>query len=159
GGFDWYGRGPANVRLTAYGLMEFEDMARVHEVDPKLIERTRAWLLTRRRTDGSWGSADLVVRGLGARADSEGLLPAAYVAWAVFGNKGAQSQAGRTRDYLLRHAPEDIRDTYTLALVCNALLAIDPDGNKAAPYLDRLEAVKKTAEDGKHAYWDRDPAA
>src|SRR5947207_685201 len=32
GGFDWFGHPPANRRLTAYGLMEFEDMARVHEI-------------------------------------------------------------------------------------------------------------------------------
>src|SRR5207247_898048 len=31
GGFDWFGRLPANRTLTAYGLMEFEDMAKVHE--------------------------------------------------------------------------------------------------------------------------------
>ena len=41
GGFDWFGNPPANRTLTAYGLMEFQDMARVHDVDPKLIERTR----------------------------------------------------------------------------------------------------------------------
>src|SRR5258705_12457425 len=54
GGFDWFGRAPANVTLTAYGLMEFEDMAAVYDVDPKLIERTRKWLLAQRRGDGSW---------------------------------------------------------------------------------------------------------
>src|SRR4029077_6823876 len=56
GGFDWFGRPPANRTLTAYGLMEFQDMARVHEVDPRLIERTRKWLLDQRRQDGSWPS-------------------------------------------------------------------------------------------------------
>ena len=54
GGFDWFGRPPANRTLTAYGLMEFQDMARVHDVDPKLIERTRQWLLGQQRADGSW---------------------------------------------------------------------------------------------------------
>ena len=29
-------------------------MARVHDVDPRLIERTRRWLLAQRRPDGSW---------------------------------------------------------------------------------------------------------
>ncbi len=48
GGFDWFGRPPANRTLTAYGLMEFTDMARVHEVDPQLIARTRRWLLKQR---------------------------------------------------------------------------------------------------------------
>src|SRR5581483_4165786 len=54
GGFDWYGHPPANLALTAYGLMEFSDMARVHDVDPRLIERTRAWLVRQRKPDGSW---------------------------------------------------------------------------------------------------------
>src|SRR5207245_6842676 len=54
GGFDWFGRPPANLTLTAYGLMEFADMARVHDVDPDLIERTRGWLLKQRNGDGSW---------------------------------------------------------------------------------------------------------
>ena len=34
GGFSWFGRPPANQILTAYGLMEFHDMAQVFEVDP-----------------------------------------------------------------------------------------------------------------------------
>ena len=54
GGFDWFGHPPANRTLTAYGLMEFQDMARVHDVDPSLIERTRRWLLDQQRSDGSW---------------------------------------------------------------------------------------------------------
>ena len=35
GGFDWFGRPPANRTLTAYGLMEFQDMAKVSDVDPE----------------------------------------------------------------------------------------------------------------------------
>ena len=42
GGFDWFGNPPANRTLSAYGLLEFVDMAQVHEVDPELIERTRS---------------------------------------------------------------------------------------------------------------------
>ena len=53
GGFDWYGRPPANVVLSAYGLMEFRDLARVHDIDGRLVERTRQWLLSRRAQDGS----------------------------------------------------------------------------------------------------------
>src|SRR5262249_26473368 len=68
GGFDWFGNPPANRTLTAYGLMEFEDMARVHDVDPALIDRTRRWLLNARQADGSWepeghGLHDDVTRG------------------------------------------------------------------------------------------------
>src|SRR5437588_8907854 len=81
GGFDWYGRPPANLTLTAYGLMEFEDMARVHDVDPALIARTREWLLGRRRPDGSWEADHRLPRGENA------LGTTAYVALAVFGGR------------------------------------------------------------------------
>src|SRR5579859_45010 len=37
GGFDWFGHPPANRTLTAYGLMEFADMAEVTDVDRRLI--------------------------------------------------------------------------------------------------------------------------
>jgi len=39
GGFSWFGQAPANKILTSYGLMEFADMSRVHEVDQRLIDR------------------------------------------------------------------------------------------------------------------------
>ncbi|MFN2167495.1 MAG: hypothetical protein ACK2U9_14675, partial [Anaerolineae bacterium] len=40
GGFSLFGNPPAEVFLTAYGLMEFTDMAEVYPVDEALIERT-----------------------------------------------------------------------------------------------------------------------
>ena len=54
GGFSWFGQAPANKILTAYGLMEFNDMAKVSDVDPRLIERTRDWLARQQQPDGSW---------------------------------------------------------------------------------------------------------
>src|SRR5262249_2907285 len=82
GGFDWYGRPPANVSLTAYGLLEFRDMAQVHPVDPELIARTRKWLLSKQAEDGSWE---------GDRHSRRGgkLATTAYVGWAVFSGEPA----------------------------------------------------------------------
>ncbi|HKV40215.1 MAG TPA: alpha-2-macroglobulin family protein, partial [Blastocatellia bacterium] len=54
GGFSWFGQAPANKILTAYGLMEFADMSRVHEVDPKVIERTQNWLVSQQQPDGGF---------------------------------------------------------------------------------------------------------
>ncbi len=150
GGFDWYGRPPANVSLTAYGLMEFRDMVRVHDVDPALIARTRRWLLSRRAADGSW-----TFNGRGVPSDWLGLT--AYVAWAVFGGEPAADDGVPTRDYLLRHSPETIDDPYVLALVCNALDALDLEGESVKPYLDRLARLKKTTEDGKVVFWEQAP--
>jgi uncharacterized repeat protein (TIGR01451 family) len=148
GGFDWYGRGPANLRLTAYGLMQFQDMARVYAVDPQLIERTRTWLLSKRGTDGSWAPAGRV-------RDDEQLGTTAYVAWAIFAEPGATSQAELTRGYLLAHKAESLSDPYLIALVANALNAIDPQGGDAQPYLDRLEALKSATDAGRLCFWEQ----
>ncbi|MFQ5493777.1 MAG: alpha-2-macroglobulin family protein [Phycisphaerae bacterium] len=157
GGFDWFGRPPANRTLTAYGLMEFEDMSRVHDVDPKLIERTRRWLMAQRNADGSWSSerrkmeVDPTHRGPHAT-----LSTTAYIAWAVFRNAPSRADAAATRYYLLSHTPASIDDPYLLALVSNALLAIDPDGASARPYLARLHGMKQVSSDAKLAWWQQD---
>ena len=39
GGFSLFGDAPADRMLTAYGLQEFSDMSRVHDVDPALLKR------------------------------------------------------------------------------------------------------------------------
>ncbi len=152
GGFDWFGRPPANLTLSAYGLMEFEDMARVHEVDPRLIERTRQWILGKRNGDGSWSSdrAGLHEDPTGGGAK---LATTAYVAWAVFAGGREDHSAALTRDFLLNHRPDLIGNPNTLALVANALLALDPSGSAATPYLERLalEAIDGPAG---QAYWE-----
>ncbi len=53
GGFEWFGNDPGHDALTAYGLMEFTDMAQVRHVDSAMLQRTRDWLLKQR--DGKGG--------------------------------------------------------------------------------------------------------
>jgi alpha-2-macroglobulin-like protein len=158
GGFDWFGRPPANQALTAYGLMEFEDMARVHDVDPRLIERTRAWLMKKCQADGSWAPEGHVPAGAPGRLGGDELArvsTTAYVAWAVFRTPMPATDVGPTYQFLLRHRPNDIHDPHVLALVSNALLRLDPSGRDAAPYLDRLDALKLTSADGKQVWWEQ----
>jgi uncharacterized protein YfaS (alpha-2-macroglobulin family) len=157
GGFDWFGCTPANGTLTAYGLMEFEDMARVHQVDPKLIERTRTWLLAQRNADGSWSPDghrlhdDPTGRHAG---DSESVLPTtAYIAWSVFSDPAACPQVEPTRSYLLSQRAETIGDPHTLALLCLALASMKVDGASLAPFVERLGLLPHLSEDGKQAWW------
>jgi uncharacterized protein YfaS (alpha-2-macroglobulin family) len=157
GGFDWFGNPPANPTLTAYGLMEFTDMAAVHDVDPRLIERTRRWLLAQRGADGHWKSDGKLHEGPPGsiqRRDDRELATTAYVAWAVFGKGAARDRAQVTLDYLLAHPAASIESPYVLATVANAVLAIDPDGDSAAPYVDQLVALRKTSEDSKRTWWE-----
>jgi TonB-dependent SusC/RagA subfamily outer membrane receptor len=52
-GFEWFGKTPAHEALTAYGLLEFTDMQEFIEVDQKMLQRTKDFLLQRR--DGNGG--------------------------------------------------------------------------------------------------------
>ncbi|HVS39374.1 MAG TPA: alpha-2-macroglobulin family protein, partial [Gemmataceae bacterium] len=161
GGFDWFGHAPANRALTAYGLMEFTDMARVQDVDPKLIARTRSWLLAQRQVDGSWDPETHRMHDDAVGGDPADARPAetAYVAWAVFGDRAAASDAFVTLNYLKSRISESIHDPHVLALVCNALLTVDAHNADAIPYLNRLESLKKFSDDGKFAWWEQPAGA
>jgi len=52
-GFEWFGKTPPHEALTAYGLLEFTDMQEFIDVDRKMLERTKKFLLARR--DGKGG--------------------------------------------------------------------------------------------------------
>jgi uncharacterized protein YfaS (alpha-2-macroglobulin family) len=53
GGFEWFGHPPAHEGLTAYGLIQFNEMKKVYNgVDEKMMERTLQWLTNRRNGKG-----------------------------------------------------------------------------------------------------------
>ena len=124
GGFEWFGQAPAHNVLTAYGLMEFADMARVFEVDPEVIKRTRAWLLAQQDADGLFTPSKGGI-GEGAINQFQGqtLRTTAYIAWALAEAKGANTmepQVQRALDYVAEKAGKET-DPYALALCANAL--------------------------------------
>jgi len=54
GGFEWYGGNPGNEALTAYGLLQFNEMKEFVNVDQKLIERTIEWMNSRKDDAGGF---------------------------------------------------------------------------------------------------------
>jgi uncharacterized protein YfaS (alpha-2-macroglobulin family) len=146
--------------------MEFEDIARVDDVDQKLIDRTRKWLLDQRHADGSWSPEAHKLHEDPTRGTADNDLArfraTAYIAWAVFGTgpgngrrEVPDSLVQPTLAYLLSHKPETLNDPYTLALAGNALLALDSTDNSVKPYLDRLDSLKRTSQDGKRIWWEQ----
>jgi TonB-dependent SusC/RagA subfamily outer membrane receptor len=53
-GFEWFGHSPAHEALTAYGLLEFTDMQEFINVDKKMLERTKKFLMSKRNGDGTF---------------------------------------------------------------------------------------------------------
>ncbi len=119
GGFSWFGNTPANKILTAYGLMEFYDMSRVHDVDPKLISRTQQWLASQQLEDGSWKpDTQFINEGATNRYNSDVLRITAYLAWALK-DTGYQGPAvEKAKQFVEKHMTAKV-DPYTLAVVAN----------------------------------------
>ena len=118
GGFSWFGNAPANKILTSYGLMEFGDMSKVHDVDPRVIERTQQWLASQQQPDGSWKpDSGGIAEGAINRFQSNVARITAYVAWAleVTGYKGPA--VDRARQYIESHREK--ADPYTFAVIAN----------------------------------------
>ena len=149
GGFEWFGKSPAHNVLTAYGLMEFADMAKVHDVDPKVIERTRNWLMSQQAGDGSWtptqgGIAEGAINAFrGAK-----LRTTAYIAWALAESGPVDPKLTRAMDYIAANMANE-NDNYTLGLCANALAAAQR--KEAEQVINRLETAK-IVED-KLAHW------
>jgi uncharacterized protein YfaS (alpha-2-macroglobulin family) len=134
GGFSWFGQAPANKILTAYGLMEFYDMSKVYDVDPKLISRTQQWLAGQQQEDGSWKpDTSFINEGATNRFNSDVLRITAYLAWSLE-NTGYQGTAvEQAKRYVEKHMNAKV-DTYTLVVLANF----------AADYGKDREFVKET---------------
>jgi uncharacterized protein YfaS (alpha-2-macroglobulin family) len=119
GGFSWFGQAPANKILTAYGLMEFSDMSKVHDVDPRLIQRTQEWLASQQQPDGSWKpDTSFINEGATNRFNSDLVRIAAYIGWALE-NTGYRGPAvEKARQYATQHMDGKL-DAYTLAVLAN----------------------------------------
>lgn len=117
GGFEWFGRAPANQVLTAYGLMEFSDMKRVFPVEPELIERTQRFLLAQQQPDGSWDVDRQMIRDGLFRSEHRGQMTVtAYVTWALT-ESGLKSEAVDRAQRFLVDNLDAADDPYTLALM------------------------------------------
>jgi uncharacterized protein YfaS (alpha-2-macroglobulin family) len=119
GGFSWFGNAPANKILTAYGLMEFYDMSRVHDVDPKLISRTQEWLASQQQEDGSWKpDTQFINEGATNRYNSDVLRITAYIAWSLRNTGYYGPAVEKAKQFVEKKLTAKV-DTYTLAVVAN----------------------------------------
>lgn len=154
GGFSWFGDAPANKILTAYGLMEFNDMAKVYNIDERVIERTARWLKDQQEKDGFWSPDKqyLHAEAWGRIQNSE-IMPTAYIVWALaeIGHKEGSAQKGL--DYLKKNWIK-AKDPYVLALIANAFVAMAPKSEETIEVLRKLLDMAK--EDNGALYWESD---
>lgn len=146
-GYEWFGgTAPPHEALTAYGLLQFTDMATVFNVDPTMLKRTKDYLLSARDGKGGFKRNARALDTFGRAPDH---VTAAYIVWAITeSEKGTaeKSDLSKEIDALHKRATDPTdkssKDPYFLALVGNGLLNVDraKDGNALLLAVGKLQA-------------------
>ncbi len=136
-GYEWFGGDPGHEALTAYGLMEFADMARVFDdTDRTMVRRTAAWLASRRDGKGGYKRNSRALDSFG-RASEE--VTNGYITWALSeaGAKDLQTELA----YQQRVA-KDTKDPYLMALAAGTMVNLDPGSKTTRAALDKLSTMR-----------------
>jgi hypothetical protein len=116
-GYEWFGgEAPPHEALTAYGLLQFRDMARVYPVDQEMVERTRDYLMKQKDGHGGFKRNDRALDTFG-RAPED--ITNAYIVWALT-ESGKKDDVENELAALTKQAQAS-GDAYFLALVANSL--------------------------------------
>jgi len=153
GGFSWFGQPPANKVLTAYGLMEFSDMAKVYEIDERVIDRTAKWLIGQQTQDGSWrpDANYLPRRELGQYPAQRDPAHRLHYMGAGFSAAARTPRWAKAVSYLKENWRK-ADNAYTLAIIANAFAAADKKDPAALDVIEKLMDMKK--EEGDTVYWE-----
>jgi anti-sigma factor RsiW len=111
-GYEWFGQtAPPHEALTAYGLLQFHDMARVFPVDQAMVQRTQKYLLDQRDRQGGFKRNERAVDRFG-RAPQD--ITNAYIVWALT-ETGVRDDLAVELDALYEQGKAS-RDPYFIAL-------------------------------------------
>jgi uncharacterized protein YfaS (alpha-2-macroglobulin family) len=154
GGFSWFGNAPANKILTAYGLMEFHDMAKVYDVDPQVIARTSDWMVRQQQPDGSWRpDTQFINEGATNCFNADVVRITAYIAWALESADYKGPAIEKARQFVEKHLDGKM-DAYTLAVVANFAVESGKDSEFARRALEMLRDA--ATEKGDFGWWSAD---
>src|SRR6516162_4915072 len=142
GGFDWWGNGPPLVWLSAYGLQEFNDMAKVYPIDKGVITRTQAWLMKQMEKDATWSNIGMTHGETITRMGDPKLLLTSYVVWSLLDSGAKKDDLKKSVDYI-RAGIQKVDNAYILALAANALAAYDAKDDSVHEVLQKLENHQK----------------
>jgi uncharacterized protein YfaS (alpha-2-macroglobulin family) len=139
-GYEWFGAAPPHEALTAYGLMEFKDMAKVYSgVDPQMVSRTASLLLSRRDGEGGFKKNPRALDAFG-RADDD--ITNAYIVYAL-SEAGYKNEIKKEVDALVKSAKAS-NDPYIMSL-CAITLFNTGDFNHGEEMLLRLLDTRNEA--------------
>ena len=160
GGFSWFGeQDPAPfLSVTAFGLMEFGDMAKVQTVDPAMLDRTTRWLVAQQAADGSW---------MGDQSEfftfqTSLLRNTAFVVWALASSGYQGPELARGLSFVKQAMGSGTKmttgtttggpDAYSLGIVANAFLTAAPSDPFTSQVVDQIVSLAQA--NGDKVSWD-----
>ncbi len=142
-GYEWFGGSPAHEALTAYGLMQFNDMKSVYpDMDDAMVSRTSDWIMSRRDGTGGFKKSEKALDSFGRASDD---ITNAYIVYSLSeaGIKDIQKELDAANEKAKASA-----DPYQLALVANAYYNMDQPA-KGEALIDQLLPLQ-----GKDGSWN-----
>ena len=138
GGFSYWGRGAADLALTAYALRFLSDARHVIAVDEDVIEETRVWLVKQQRADGGWAAK----HWSGESSDRHAALLTAFIARVLAASESPRKSPSNTNDSLQQKTSVPLRNA--LGFLARRVAEIDE------PYLLASYALA-AFDSGEHA--------
>src|SRR5262249_12585128 len=140
-GYEWFGgTAPPHEALTAYGLLQFSDMAKNYDVDAGMLKRTKEYLLGQRDGKGGYLRNERALDRFG-RAPED--VTNAYVTWAL---SEADDKVDLTKEIdALEAKAKESDDPYFVSLVS---LCLANRGKQGAAESLLKGVAKKQKEDG-----------
>jgi alpha-2-macroglobulin-like protein len=118
-GYEWFGSNPGHEGLTAYGLMEFNDMKKAGQaVDQTMLDRTSTWLMSHKDGKGGFAREKHAYHDFGRISDD---ILNAYIVYALA--EGGYSDFKKEFNASYDKAMSS-KDPYMLAMMANAAYSL-----------------------------------
>lgn len=145
GGYSLYGESPAEPVITAFGLMEMNELSDVYEVDKNVIENMKDYLFKVQNVNGSF---DYKSTYIGGSESTDELAMNAYIIWGLSEVCPEDSRIEKSVEYLSKNI-DKAEDTYTLALMANVFINTEKE-NESRKIVNKL--MEKVISDGDSSY-------
>jgi len=135
-GYEWFGQAPGHQGLSAYGLMQFNDLKKVYDgVDQKMIDRTADWILSQKDGNGGFKRGGNAYHNFGMISED---VMNGYIVYAM-AEAGYGSKLTKEIEASYETAMKN-KDPYQLAMSANALYKMnDKNADKAMEELLKVQ--------------------
>ena len=136
-GYEWFGEDPGHEALTAYGILEFTDMAKVRQVDGGMLANSRAWLLKQRDGKGGFERKRRALHTWVEDKDSSD----AYITWALLESGEPKGSLSAEIEHV-KSVARASKNSYVVALGAS-VAQLAGDASTAKSLLDRLASTQE----------------